>query len=97
MILYGYAMGGNATLLASLIGEAFGRLYYGTISGRLTPFVVAAQAVGVPATGWVRDRTGSYGPAMAVVVIAALVAAAVVLQVRLPHRARLQEAAASRT
>lgn len=84
VVLYGYAMGGNATLLASLVGVTFGRLHYGAITGRITPFVVLAQAVGVPAAGWARDRTGSYGPALTVVVLGALVAAGIVLRVRLP-------------
>jgi MFS family permease len=95
VVLYGYAMGGNATLLASLVGEAFGRLHYGTISGRLTPFVVVAQGLAVPATGWLRDRTGGYGPALALDAAAALLAAAVVLRMRLPPRRILHEPAPS--
>jgi MFS family permease len=97
VVLYGYAMGGNATLLASLVGEAFGRLHYGTISGRLTPFVVVAQGLAVPATGWLRDRTGGYGPALALDAAAALLAAAVVLRMRLPPRRILHEPAPSHT
>lgn len=86
VVLYGYAMGGNATLQASLVAEAFGRGHFGAISSRLVPFVVAAQAIGVPATGYLRDVTGSFGPALATIVIASLVAAVVVLQVRLPPK-----------
>src|SRR5262249_57493656 len=55
VVLYGYAMGGNATLQASLVAEAFGRGHFGAISSRLVPFVVTAQALGVPATGYLRD------------------------------------------
>jgi MFS family permease len=95
VVLYGYAMGGNATLLASLNGAAFGRLHYGAIAGRMSPFLVLAQGFGVPATGYLRDHTGSYGPVLATVVVASLVAALVVLRVRLPPR--LQESAASHT
>ncbi len=87
VVLYGYAMGGNATLQASLVAEAFGRGHYGAISSRLVPFVVAAQALGVPAIGYLRDRTGSFGPALAIIAASALVAAVVVLRVRLPPRA----------
>ena len=86
VVLYGYAMGGNATLQASLVAEAFGRGHFGAISSRLVPFVVTAQAIGVPATGYLRDVTGSFAPALATIVIASLVAAVVVLQVRLPPR-----------
>ena len=86
VVLYGYAMGGNATLQASLVAEAFGRGHFGAISSRLVPFVVTAQAIGVPATGYLRDVTGSFGPALATIVAASLVAAMVVLQVDLPPR-----------
>jgi MFS family permease len=95
VVLYGYAMGGNATLLASLNGAAFGRLHYGAIAGRMSPFLVLAQGFGVPATGYLRDHTGSYGPVLATVVVASLVAAAIVLRVRLPPR--LQQPPASHT
>ncbi len=97
VVLYGYAMGGNATLLASLIGETFGRVYYGTISGRLTPFVVGSNAIAVPLTGLVRDRTGGFGPALVGVILAALVAAVLILRVTLPRRRPLQDRRASRT
>ena len=98
VLLYGYAMGGNATLQASLVGETFGRLHYGAIAGRMTPFVVLAQALGVPATGLVRDHVGSYAPALIAVVAASLLAAALVLRVELPpRRPSLQRARALRT
>jgi cyanate permease len=95
VVLYGYAMGGNATLIASLTAAAFGRMHYGAIAGRMSPFLVLAQGVGVPATGYLRDVTGSYAPALATVVVASLVATAIVLRVRLPPR--LQQRTASRT
>jgi len=95
VILYGYAMGGNATLLASLTGAAFGRLHYGAIAGRMSPFLILAQAVGVPATGYLRDATGSYGPGLAAVVVGSLLAGVIVLRVRLPER--LPEPAALHT
>jgi cyanate permease len=95
VVLYGYAMGGNATLFASLNAATFGRLHYGAIAGRMSPFVVLAQGIGVPATGYLRDHTGSYGPVLATVIVTSLVAAAIVLRVRLPGR--LQPVAASHT
>jgi cyanate permease len=92
VLLYGYAMGGNATLIASLNGAVFGRLHYAAIAGRMSPFLVLAQAIGVPATGYLRDATGSYGPALAAVAAAGLVAAVVVLRVRLPEPLQRSEA-----
>ena len=50
-------------LQATIIGECFGRLHYGSIAGRMSPFIVLSQAVAVPIVGWIRDRTGSYMPA----------------------------------
>ena len=84
VILYGYAMGGNATLLASLIGRTFGRLHYGAIAGRMSPVLVLAPVVGVPATGFLRDATGSYGPGLACVMLMSVIAAMIVTRVRLP-------------
>jgi MFS family permease len=99
VVLYGYAMGGNATLIASLNGAAFGRLHYGAIAGRMSPFLVLAQGLGVPATGYLRDATGSYGPALVAVMAGSLLAAAIVLRVRLPARSpdRLQRHVPSHT
>jgi MFS family permease len=86
VVLYGYAMGGNATLQASLVAEAFGRLHYGAVYGRLTPFVMLTQAIGIPLTSYLRDRMGSYDLALGAIVVASLVAVVLVLRVRLPGR-----------
>jgi MFS family permease len=88
VILYGYAMGGNATLQASLIAEAFGRLHYGAIAARLSPFVVLSQALAVPLTGYARDHLGSFAPAFAGIVIACLLAVFLVLRTDLPAQRR---------
>jgi MFS family permease len=88
VILYGYAMGGNATLQASLVAEAFGRLHYGAIAARLSPFVVLSQAVVVPLTGYARDHLGSYGPALGTIVAACLLATVLVLRMDLPAQHR---------
>lgn len=97
VLLYGYAMGGNATLQASIIGEVFGRLHYGAISSRVSPFIVISQAITVPSVGWVRDHLGSYDPALAAIAAAAVVAAVLVVFVDTPARpARLRGAEPSR-
>ena len=88
VILYGYAMGGNATLQASLIAEAFGRLHYGAIASRLSPFVVLSQALAVPLTGYARDHFGSFGPALGAIVAACLLATVLVLRAELPAQRR---------
>src|SRR5262249_57995604 len=86
VVVYGYAMGGNATLQASLVAETFGRLHYGAVLGRFTPFVMMAQAAGIPAMGYLRDRTGSYDSALGLIVLATLVAVVLVLRVELLAR-----------
>ena len=86
VVLYGYAMGGNATLQASLVAEAFGRLHYGAIFGRLIPFVTLTQAVGIPLMGWARDRHGSWDLGLGVVVASSLIAVWLVMRVQLPAR-----------
>jgi MFS family permease len=86
VILYGYAMGGNATLQASLVAETFGRLHYGAIFGRLMPFVTLTQAVGIPLMGGLRDWTGGWDVGLAGVVASSLIGVWLVLRVRLPPR-----------
>jgi len=86
VVLYGYAMGGNATLQASLVGEVFGRLHYGAISSRVTPFIVVSQAMTVPGVGWIRDHLGTYDPALAIIAAAAVMAGLLVGFVELPAR-----------
>ncbi len=86
VLIYGYAMGGNATLQATILGECFGRLHYGAIAGRITPFIVLAQAAAVPVVGWIRDRTGTYLPAIGMIFVLTLAAAYCISRLRLPAR-----------
>jgi len=86
VVVYGYAMGGNATLQATVIGECFGRAHYGAIAGRIVPFIVLAQALAVPIVGWVRDRCGTYVPAIVLIEITTLTAAWCISQLRLRGR-----------
>jgi sugar phosphate permease len=88
ILVYGYAMGGNATLQATVIGECFGRLHYGAIAGRMSPVIVTVQALGVPLVGWMYDRTGSYTAAFLVILLSTIVASICVANVRFPARRR---------
>jgi len=78
VIVYGFAMGGNATLWATVVATAFGRLHYGAISGWMTPVIVVTQALAIPLAGAVRDLSGSYVPAFAAIAVATLLAMACV-------------------
>ena len=82
VVLYGYAMGGNATLQATVLGECFGRRHYGAIAGRMTPVIVTLQALGVPLVGWIHDRTGGYQPAFGLVLLTTVIAAACISGIR---------------
>jgi MFS family permease len=84
VLLYGFAMGGNATLQATVLGDCFGRLYYGSIAGWMSPLVVLCQAAGVPLAGAVRDASGSYLPAFGVILVGNLIAIACVTRLD-PH------------
>jgi predicted MFS family arabinose efflux permease len=84
VVVYGYSMGGNATLQATVLGECFGRRHYGAIAGRMGPLIVLSQAVAVPLVGWLRDRTGSYLPAIAVIEVMTLAAALCISRLRPP-------------
>lgn len=74
VVVYGFAMGGNATLQATVVGECFGRLHYGTIAGRMMPFIVFSQAIAIPIAGAIRDELGTYVPAFGLIIAANLLA-----------------------
>lgn len=76
VVVYGFAMGGNATLWATVVAAAFGRLHYGAIAGWMTPCIVFIQALAIPLTGALRDAHGSYEPAFAIIVALTLAAMA---------------------
>lgn len=90
--VYGFAMGGNATLWATVVAVCFGRAHYGAISGWMTPFVVVVQAIAIPLAGAVRDRAGAYEPAFIAIVVATLLAMLCAARLRIaappPHAAR---------
>ncbi|HSP95972.1 MAG TPA: MFS transporter [Candidatus Dormibacteraeota bacterium] len=86
VVVYGFAMGGNATLWATVVAACFGRLHYGAIAGGMTPFIVFVQALSIPLTGAVRDATGRYEPAFAAII--ALTVAAILCIAGLDAHAR---------
>ena len=74
VVVYGFAMGGNATLWATVVAACFGRLHYGAIAGWMTPFIVFIQALSIPLAGAVRDASGTYEPAFSAIIGLTLVA-----------------------
>lgn len=94
VVVYGFAMGGNATLWATVVAACFGRLHYGAISGWMTPFIVFIQALAIPLAGAVRDAHGGYEPAFAGIVglTVAAMACIAALDPAAPPRASLDRA-----
>jgi hypothetical protein len=76
VLIYGFSMGGTTTLQATIVGVCFGRLHYGSIAGRIVPFMALTQAVVVPLAGYIRDELGTYVPAFVAIIAANLVAVA---------------------
>ena len=93
VVIYGYAMGGNATLQATILGECFGRMHYASIAGRMSPILVFSQAVAVPLVGYLRDRTGSYVPAIVAIEVMTIAAAVCISRLRRPSWQRVAHAA----
>jgi MFS family permease len=83
--VFGLGMGGMVPLWGALVGAAFGRHAFGRAMGLMAPFMLPIQIAGVPFTGYVFDRTGSYVIAFGVLMGVYLAAAAALLLLRLPE------------
>ena len=60
---FGFFYGGLTTLLPALVGDFFGRLHAGSITGFLFAWAGVLGAWGPMIAGYVRDVSGSYQPA----------------------------------
>ena len=56
------------------------------------PLLILAQALGLPLVGWLRDRTGTYLPAIALIECLTLGAVLCIARLRLPARGWTQAA-----
>jgi MFS family permease len=86
--VFGLGMGGAVPLQGAIIGQAFGRLSFGTAAGLMRPFQVPIHALGIPFAARVRDATGSFDPAFAVFLGAYAVSALVFAGLRLREPGR---------
>jgi len=73
--VYGAAFGAILPLCASTMADQFGRPAYGAITAAAGIPIAVAGSVGPIAAGAVYDRTGSYGPALALTAAAFAVSA----------------------
>lgn len=80
--LFGFGMGGVAPLWGTLVGETFGRKYFGRVMGLMSPCMLPLQAAGVPYAGYVYDQTDSYTLAYRTFIVVYGVAALVILFIR---------------
>jgi cyanate permease len=78
--LFGLANGASTLARAGLVADVFGPAHYGSINGSIATLVAVVQTAAPLSVGALRDVSGSYGPALVILVIAALLAAVAVLQ-----------------
>jgi predicted MFS family arabinose efflux permease len=80
-IPYGIGFGANAIIVPVLISRCFGELNFAKISGIMGLGFAIGLVVGVPAAGYVFDRTGSYEIVIVFAVVGCLISAALALLV----------------
>lgn len=76
VLLYGAGFGAITPLRAALVADYFGRAHYGSILAAQGLALAAARAVGPPLAGVLRDVTGGYGLALALIAGLTVLAAA---------------------
>lgn len=86
--LFGFGMGGIVPMQGAVVGAAFGRESFGRVLGAMRPPMSVIHLLGVPYAGWVFDVTGSYRYAFITFLILYLVAAAVVLGIKVETRSK---------
>jgi len=86
--LYGFGMGGVVPLNGAVVGQAFGRFYFGRVMGLLRPATLPILGTAAPFAGWVYDYTGNYLLAYEVFFAAWLLAAVSISLVKLPDLKR---------
>jgi predicted MFS family arabinose efflux permease len=62
--LFGFSAGAEVDILAYIVARYFGLKAYGAIYGSQLMFFSAGSGLGSLLTGYVRDHTGTYGPAL---------------------------------
>ena len=73
-LFFGLGYGGMATLWAVLVGELFGRLSFSRVMGAMSPMIMPFNVIGLPIANLVFERTGSYAPAYAALLLGYLLA-----------------------
>ena len=85
LILYSPTYSGVLPLIPALQADYFGRKWFATIRGLMAPIATISTVAGPLLVSLIRDLTGSYEPAFAVLGMANLVALAFIMITRKPR------------
>jgi len=85
---FGFGMGGVVPMQGAVVGAAFGRESVGRVFGAMGPPMAVLHLAGTPFAGWVYDVTGSYRPASLTFLVLYLIAAVVVLALKVETRSK---------
>ena len=84
LLLYAPTYAGVLPLIPAIQAEYFGRKWFGTIRGMMTPITLISGVIGPVFAGSVRDVTGSYRLAFTVLAFSILLALMLILTARPP-------------
>ena len=85
LLLYAPTYAGVLPLIPAIQAEYFGRKWFGTIRGMMTPITLISGVIGPVFAGTVRDVTGSYQLAFTVLAFSILLALMLILTARPPQ------------
>lgn len=95
-LLIGFSIGAELDLLSFFCARYFGLQDFGAVYGAISVFFYTGMAVGAVLYGAIRDRTGSYSPAIAVSAILFVLAAVLFVALPRPAATTTQSIAATR-
>ena len=84
LLLYAPTYAGILPLIPAIQGEYFGRKWFGTIRGMMTPITLISGILGPVFAGGVYDLTGSYEPAFTILAFSILLALVLILTAKPP-------------
>jgi MFS family permease len=85
IVVYAPAYGGGGPLMPAMIGEYFGRRFFGTINGFAHSLMTVGTALGPIFAGWIFDVTGSYRMAFLVFALLCGIAMGLALAAKRPN------------
>ncbi|MBS57286.1 MAG: hypothetical protein CL735_00800 [Chloroflexi bacterium] len=89
--IFGLSVGANMIVTGYIFAAYFGRDFLGAIRGITMPVLLISAGIGPPIVGYMFESTGSYQMAWWIMILLYGAAAALVITVRAPKNAILQE------